>query len=92
MSENKNWDYAGDKAKADKISEKPQLEQKREWGHGTEGRGKDCYRADRFVYTPPQKVPEECHGCTSREWVSKGLVTRDKQTKKVIVRDGKVVR
>ena len=70
----------------------PQIESKREWEHSeTGGKGKDCYRANNPVYTPPQKRPHECHSCDNDDWNSKGLVKRVVGTKKVVERDGKKV-
>lgn len=73
----------------DTIREKPTLERKREWAHGLEGKGKDCDRYDKRVYTPPESVPGTCHdwNCDNTEYQSKGIVTRNKNTKEVIDRE-----
>ena len=65
----------------------PEIERKREWEHGDRGQGKDCWRAARPVFTPPEKTPDECHGCSNDEWYSKGVVRRNKETKQIIDRE-----
>jgi len=72
----------------------PVIEQKREWGHSdTEGKGKNCGRYNRPVYTPPNSTPGTCRDyvCDSKEWQSKGLVEREKGSGKILTRDGKKV-
>ena len=73
---------------------KPVIEERREWAHSdSEGKGKDCNRYNKPVHTEPNKIPGTCRDwqCDSKEWVSKGLITRDKSTRKILTRDGKKV-
>ena len=71
--------------------ETPVIERKREWAHGDQGMGKNCGRANRPVFTDPNRVPKQCRDyyCTNEDWHSKGIVTRDAKTKKLLTRDGK---
>ena len=55
----------------------------RVWKHGSGGLP-DCPRKDKPVYTPPNKIPDECRRCPNDEWVSQGVKTRDKKTKQII--------
>lgn len=68
----------------DQPKEKPILERKREWAHTDQGPNKDCWRVNRPIFTAPEKAPDECHGCANDEWYSKGIVTRDKNTKQIV--------
>lgn len=72
---------------------KPVLEEKREWSHGTGGRGPQCSRANRPIFTDPNKTPDICrsYDCNNGEWDSKGLVKREKSSGRVVERDGKSV-
>jgi hypothetical protein len=76
-----------DRSTPDKPAAKPTLERMREWGHGSVGRGKDCYRASEPIVTIPEKIPPDCNACGNNEWFSKGLVTRDKNTGRVVDRE-----
>ncbi|HUY27288.1 MAG TPA: hypothetical protein VMV27_07680 [Candidatus Binataceae bacterium] len=78
----------------DEIKTRPAIEKKREWAHGDGGFGKNCNRAARPIYTAPQKIPEECRswGCGNADWLGRGIVERDKATKKILTRDGKKVK
>ena len=77
----------------EKPTPKPSIEQKREWEHGNEGKGKDCNRAKKPIYTAPNERPGVCrdYQCDNTEYMSKGLVEREKGTKKILTRDGKKV-
>lgn len=72
---------------------RPSIEQKREWEHGDQGKGKDCNRANKPVYTAPNERPGICrdYSCDNTEYYSKGIVEREKGTKKILTRDGKKV-
>ena len=77
---------------ANRNQKPPQIESKREWEHSEKGgRGKDCYRYGKPVYTPPQKIPDECHSCDNNDWNSKGVIKRLVDSKKIIERNGKKV-
>jgi hypothetical protein len=76
---------------SDRPSERPATEIKRKWAHGDaqhpdyteiKSQGKDCYRANKPVYTDPNKVPGVCrsHTCSNGEWIAKGRVERVKGT------------
>jgi hypothetical protein len=67
------------------------IERKREWLHGAGGKGDNCSRKDKPVYTNPQKVPDGCREwmCDNGEWRSNGIVWRDKTTKQIARREGK---
>lgn len=73
----------------DDIKQQPKtIERVREWEH-KEYEVKDgyCYRGRKPAYTPPQKTPGTCHGCSSDEWKSNGIVRRIKETKEIILRE-----
>ena len=71
----------------------PTIEKRHEWEHGSEGKGKDCNRASKPIYTKPDAIPGTCRDwqCDNGEWVSKGLVERERGTKKILTRNGKKV-
>lgn len=73
--------------------EKPAIviERKREWLHGDGGKGDNCSRKNKPVYTHPQKVPDGCREwmCDNGNWTSNGVLQRDKATKQIIRREEK---
>ena len=68
--------------------DKPVIERRREWEHG-DGGDKDCWRKARPIFTAPEKVPDPCHRetCKNDEWRSKGIVLREKQSRKIVHRE-----
>ena len=71
---------------ADKPPVKREVERVREWAHAPiDGY---CSRKDRIVRTPVNKIPDECRGCPSDNWQSKGIVHRLKDSKQIVHREG----
>ena len=80
-----NLDYVGKQAAdAERARPKPVIEERRQWAHGPLPQGKHCYRSERPIFTPTQKVPDNCRNCGNDEWTSKGVVKRIKGTGQVI--------
>lgn len=73
----------------EKPKPKPVIEQKREWQHGSEGKGENCSRSTKPIYTNPNEVPGTCRDwqCDNKEWISKGIVNRDKATRNIVSRE-----
>lgn len=77
----------------DQPGKQPVVEAKREWTHGTEGLGTDCSRVLKPVYTDPWKIPDKCRrwDCDNGEWIGGKAILRDKETKKILSREGQKV-
>lgn len=73
----------------DIIREQRIIERKREWEHGDGGKGDDCQRRYKPVHTNTDESPRICrqYDCDNEHWYSRGYVQRDKNTKKVLVRE-----
>lgn len=72
---------------SDPVRQAPgEIERKKVWAHG-DGGFKDCYRKERPVYTAPEKFPDECRRCLNDEWYARGYVLREKETKRIRVRE-----
>lgn len=84
---------------ADQPTQKPDLERVREWKHTDGGLGADCDKSDIPIYAAPTDIPKDCDGraktwpnqpCESDSWQGNGIVMRDKNNGKVVIREPKL--